>query len=249
VIEAADGYANFADLYDLETDNDNIQKFYAEWSKWLLKAVARHNIRGRVLVDLACGTGNTAIPWNRERGWTVICVDRSGPMLREARRKSKQVRWYRQDLTKLRLRERADVVTCHFDALNHILEPRDLQRVFINAARVMKNGGLIQFDLNTDHWFRWLSRHEKLYRIGPHFCMASNEYDRARRIVTFHQMWFVRKGRCYRKREIRVRERAYARAEIRGMLKKAGLSLLEERVQRKLDGKPIRLYFLACKRN
>jgi ubiquinone/menaquinone biosynthesis C-methylase UbiE len=95
------------------------------------------------MVDLACGTGNTTIPLTRRRGWTVIGVDRSEAMLREARKKSRRVRWYRQDLRKLDLKERADVVTCHFDALSHILVPQDLQRVFFNAARILNTSSEI----------------------------------------------------------------------------------------------------------
>ncbi len=245
--EREDEYFNFADLYDMEADNDAIQAFYTEWRRSLLKAATRFKVRVRVLIDLACGTGNTAIPWSRDQKWLVVGVDRSEAMLREARRKSKRVHWYRQDLRKLRLAERAELVTCHFDALNHILSGPELQRVFINVSRTMQDGGLFQFDMNTDYWLRWLGRHEKLYRIGPHFSMSFNEYDSTRRIATFHQLWFVRRGRAYRKREIIVRERAYSTAALRKMLKNAGLRLMEERVQRRAEGRPVRIVYLARK--
>ncbi len=242
-----DPYAKLADIYDSETSHRSIQAFYQEWRTSLGLAIRRYGIKVRVLVDLACGTGNTTIPWSGRRGWTVIGVDRSEAMLRQARKKSRRVRWSRQDLRTLDLRDRADVVTCHFDALNHLLVPQDLQKVFFNVARILNEGGLFQFDLNTEHWFRWLSVHEKLYRLPPNYLVSTNEYHPGRHIATFHQLWFVRRHRFYEKRDIRVRERAYTTGEIHRLLKKAGLRLLKLKIQRRLEGKAIRMLYLAQK--
>jgi hypothetical protein len=101
--------------------------------------------------------------------------------------------------------------------------------------------------MSTEHLFRWLSVHEKLFRVGPNYLVAYNEYDPKHRIVTFHQVWFIQKGRMYKQREVKVQERAYTTAEIRGMIKKAGLRLLELRIQRKLEGKPVRMLYLVEK--
>jgi ubiquinone/menaquinone biosynthesis C-methylase UbiE len=246
-MNANDPYANFADLYDSMTNDKSIQTFYAEWRASLLEAVRRYKVSVRVIVDLACGTGNTTVPWAGRRGWTVVGVDRSAAMLREARKKSRRVRWYCQDLTELDLEERADLVTCHFDALNHILVSQDLQQVFVNVARLLNEGGLFQFDMNTEHWFRWLSAHEKLFRLGSHFLMAYNEYNRKQHTATFHHLWFVQKDRCYEKREVKVQERAYPTSVLRRLMKKAGLRLLKLKIQRSLEGKPIRLLYLVEK--
>lgn len=244
---ATDEYRNLARLYDLETRDPGIQALYRQFEKSLLEAIERHGVKVHTLVDLACGTGNTTVGWARRKGWTVVGVDRSASMLRVARAKSGRVRWYRQDLTRLRLKERADAVTCHFDALNHLLDPADLQRAFDGAAGILNEGGLFQFDLNTDSALRWLAAHEKLFRVGPHCFMAFNEYDRRTGIVVFHQLWFVRKGRLFERVHVRVRERAFSTAAVRRMLARAGLRLLSVRPQSELDGKPARLLFLARK--
>ncbi len=244
---AHDQYANLADLYDLFSLDESIKAFYGEWRESLLAAVRRHRVNVRTIVDLACGTGNTTVPWTKRRDWTVIGVDASPAMLRQARRKSKRVRWYRQDLRELDLKEHADLVTCHFDALDHILVPEDLQRVFINVERLLNEGGLFQFDMSTAAWFRWLAVHEKMFPMGPHRMMAYNRYEPGQRIGTFFQLWFVRKGRLFEKREVKVQERAYRPAEIAGMTRKAGLTLLQAKVQRKMEGKPIRMLYLVRK--
>jgi ubiquinone/menaquinone biosynthesis C-methylase UbiE len=245
-----DSYAGLASVYDHMARDPGIRRCYEEWRRALLEAAAERGVRGRVLVDLACGTGNSTVPWARRRGWTVVGVDRSAAMLREARRKSRRVRWIRQDITRLDiggLSGRADFVTCHFDALNHVLDERDLQRVFTRVRRLLRPGGLFQFDLNTVHWLRWLKGREKLFRAGPHVFMASNEFDERTGIATFHQYWFVRTGRLYQMRHIVVRERAFADADIRGMLRKAGLRLLKATTQIVIDGKPGRRLFLSAR--
>ena len=152
-----DPYRELAPLYDLMAADPGIQAFYAEFQASIREATRAHHIRPRVIVDLACGTGNTTVPWVAGSGRTVIGVDQSEAMLRVARRKSARVRWVRQDVERLRLDVQADVVTCHFDALNHVLEADGLQRVFVNVARILGPGGLFQFDLNTRFMLRWLS--------------------------------------------------------------------------------------------
>ncbi len=222
-----DPYAELAIVYDVMAGDPAIETFYGEWQRSLRAAFAEHRVRPRVLVDLACGTGNSTVPWARRRGLRVVGVDRSEAMLRVARKKSSAVRWYRQDLRRLRIPERADVVTCHFDALNHVLRDADLQRVFDNVARILREGGLFQFDLNTRHMLRWLGGRQKLLRAGPHWYMADNAFDPSTGVATFRQVWFVAHGRLYRKMEVVVRERAYDDRDVRRMLRRAGMDLVE----------------------
>ena len=242
-----DEYASLAPMYDTYARDPGMQAFYAEWVASLQHAIRRYHPRPRVLVDLACGTGNSTIPWLKEPGWTVVGVDRSESLLRLARRKSPRVHWHRQDMRELDLPLTADLVTCHFDALNHVLDPRDLQRVFRNVGRLLKGGGLFQFDVNTVEMLEWVARHEKLFRVGPHYFIGSNEYDRRRRLATFHQLWFVARGRLYERREVTVHERGYPAPALRAMLRKAGLRVVSVRVQRRLEGQPARLLFIARK--
>ncbi|HNV02420.1 MAG TPA: methyltransferase domain-containing protein [Vicinamibacterales bacterium] len=244
---ARDSYRDLAAYYDLMASDPGIQALYREWRGLLLAAIRKRGLRPRVLVDLACGTGNSTIPWTRRRGWTVVGVDRSAAMLRAARRKSRAVRWVRQDLTALRLGERADLVTCHFDALNHVLRDADLQRVFDGVGRLLREGGLFQFDLNTAHWLRRLSASQRLFRLGPHAFTAYNAFDPRTGVALLRQLWFVKRGRHYRKLEVAVRERAYDRAAVRRMLRQSGLRLVTVRAQRALGAAPIRDYFLAVR--
>ena len=243
-----DSYRELAPLYDVMAADPGIQAFYAEFQASIREAMRSHRVRPVVVIDLACGTGNTTVPWVAGSGRTVIGADRSEAMLRVARRKSGRVRWVRQDLERLRLDVRADVVTCHFDALNHVLECDGLRRVFANVARLLRPGGLFQFDLNTRFMLQWLSTSEKLFHAGPHSFTAYNAFDPKTGIATFNQLWFVKRGRLYRKILVSVRERSYEDAELRRMLHDAGLRLARVTVQRRLKGRPIRKVYLAVRR-
>ncbi len=243
-----DAYADLAPLYDEMARDPAIATFYREWRQSLRRAMAEYGVRPRVLVDLACGTGNSTAPWASRRGLRVVGVDRCGAMLRVARKKAPAVRWYRQDLKALRIAERADLVTCHFDALNHVLRAADLQRVFQNVGRLLREGGLFQFDLNTRHMLRWLGGREKLLRAGPHWYMAQNAFDSATGIAKFRQTWFVARGPLYRRIDVVVREAAYHDRDLGRMLRRAGLDLLKVEAQRTVEGRPGRKVYLARRR-
>jgi ubiquinone/menaquinone biosynthesis C-methylase UbiE len=240
-----DPYAVLAPLYDGMARDPAIRGLYPHWRETLIAAAREREVAGRVLVDIACGTGNSTIPWSRKRGWTVVGVDRSAAMLRVARRKSRAVRWVRQELSELRLDVRADFVTCHFDALNHVLDASDLQRIFRRVRETLRPGGLFLFDLNTLHMLRWLAGRDRLCRVGPHWFTSSNEYDEKSGVATFSQHWFVKKGRLFERRLVRVEERAFADAALERWLAAAGLRLLRVDTQVVIDEKPMRRLYLA----
>lgn len=244
----SDPYRQLAPQYDLMVSDPGIRIMYRKFRRAMTQAAAGHHIRPRVIVDLACGTGNTAIPWAAARGRTVIGVDVSEPMLRVARKKSRRVRWVRGNLTTLSLNVTADVVTCHFDALNHILDARDLRKVFSNTARLLRPGGLFLFDLNTRFFLEWLSTSEKLFRAGPHFFTSYNEFDRKRGIATLNQLWFIKHARLYRRVLVTVKERAFEDIEVRRLLRLSGLHLEEISVMGRLNGRPIRKLYVSVKR-
>lgn len=87
-------------LYDLENQGNPELPLLLEWTKKL-------EIKGEPLLDLACGTGRTALPL-AEAGYSVIGVDLHAGMLEQARRKTPagaDIRWVQQDLTQRSLRD------------------------------------------------------------------------------------------------------------------------------------------------
>jgi hypothetical protein len=58
-----DPYRELAPFYDLMAADPGIRAIYAQFRALARQGMESHHIRPRVVVDLACGTGNTTVPW------------------------------------------------------------------------------------------------------------------------------------------------------------------------------------------
>jgi molybdopterin/thiamine biosynthesis adenylyltransferase/SAM-dependent methyltransferase len=145
VVTAEETYDAFAPFYDdFTADHD-----YEGWTADLEELVRRHGLRGRRLLDLACGTGKSFEPF-LHRGFEVTACDVSSGMLREARRRAGgRARLVHADVRALPPLGQFDLVLCLDDALNYVLDPRGLGEAFASVARVLAPGGVFAFDLNT----------------------------------------------------------------------------------------------------
>ena len=97
--------------------------------------------RARTLLDVACGTG-THLRY-LARWFEVTGLDRSQPMLRQARRKLPKVRFVRGPMQRFRLAERFDVITCLFSAIGYVRSEAELRSTLSNLARHLTPGGLV----------------------------------------------------------------------------------------------------------
>jgi SAM-dependent methyltransferase len=125
---------------------------YQQWIDYVEGLVRKHRVRVDDVLDLACGTGNSAIPW-AERGYRVFGVDISDQMLSVAEEKTRarglEVRYVRQDMRQLELNHQFDLVTCLYDSMNYVLTVDGLQQVFTGVLEHLRDGGLFVFDMNS----------------------------------------------------------------------------------------------------
>ena len=99
---------------------------------------ARERLLSRIIpsvdtaCDLACGTGTTALILAR-KGITMYAVDLSPVMCRLAREKAERaglpIRVLRADMRSFRLPKAVDLITCEYDALNHVPTRRTCGRL------------------------------------------------------------------------------------------------------------------------
>ncbi len=156
-MKRVDEYGQLAKSYDKQIRDKLTREMYKEWRIELELALTRYRVNKTALVDLGCGTGITTIPWVN-RFDRVIGVEISKPMLDVAKKKSSKVKWLNQDMVHLKIIEKADAVTCHFDVLNHILKKKDFQKVLNKVYGLLNDNGLFIFDTITPESEEWLKK-------------------------------------------------------------------------------------------
>ncbi len=107
--------------------------------------------------NLACGTGVTALALAR-RGIETFAVDLSPVMCRltcqKALREKLPVQVIQADMRSFRLPHQIDLITCEYDAINHVPLRSDLRRVASAVARSLRPGGYFLFDVNNARGFK-----------------------------------------------------------------------------------------------
>jgi SAM-dependent methyltransferase len=148
-VTTSDEYDAFAPYYDDFTGGSD----YEAWTGHVLALARELGLRGTALLDLACGTGKSFVPF-LTHGFQVTGCDISGEMLAHAARKAPGVRLVRADLRELGCIGRFDLVTCFDDSLNYLLDESELSRAMRGIATNLSPTGIALFDLNTLHAYR-----------------------------------------------------------------------------------------------
>jgi SAM-dependent methyltransferase len=182
----------------------------------------------RVACDLACGTGTTAVEL-AQRGIKVYGVDLSPTMCRLARVKARRAHRSGTNITILpgdmrtfRLPESVDLITCEFDALNHVPRKSDLARVVSAVARALRPGGYCYFDVNNRLAFQKIWPGTAWFEKPGVVMVMRGAYDERRDKGRTDVEWFIRRKGCWRRFRERVEEVAWTRAEVVQTLRAAG---------------------------
>jgi ubiquinone/menaquinone biosynthesis C-methylase UbiE len=137
-------YETFAPWYDAFTAGSD----YEAWTHHVLALAEASGLSGTRLLDVACGTGKSFLPF-LARGFEVTGCDSSPAMLAQAAAKAPDVELVEADMRELPELGRFDLVTCFDDSLNYLLEADDLASALASMARNLAGSGLLLFDLNT----------------------------------------------------------------------------------------------------
>ncbi len=137
-------YESFAEFYDAFTEGSD----YELWTSHVLDLAHRHGLTRTRLLDVACGTGKSFLPF-LGRGFEVTGADASPAMLAQAARKTSDAVLVEADMRTLPVLGRFDLVVCFDDSLNHLLEEADLEAALGCMASNLAAEGLLMFDMNT----------------------------------------------------------------------------------------------------
>lgn len=146
---ALDAYEALASSYDTFTADYEYDGWLTAIESWAVAA----GLRGRRLLDVACGTGKSFLPMVA-RGYSVSACDISPTMVAEAQRKAPHVDVVVADMRALAFRSSFDLVTCLDDAFNYLLSEDDLAGALRGIAKALVPGGVLVFDTNSLRTYR-----------------------------------------------------------------------------------------------
>src|ERR687896_710143 len=128
-VGAAEAYERLAPYYDeLTREHD-----YEAWTGHLEAAANQFGLHGRRLLDAACGTGKSFLPFLR-RGYDVTAFDISPGMVELARAKAPGVELFVADLRTVEAIGRFDLITCLDDSLNYLTGDGELEAALAGLA-------------------------------------------------------------------------------------------------------------------
>ena len=121
--------------------------YYPEiFGEQLLQWLKRRNFTPKNSLDLGCGTGVLCRILQGE-GIQAAGMDFSSGMIDIARQDSPEIPYEVADMITYRPEKKFDLVTCTGDALNHIRELNDIQKIFQNVYAYTSAGGYFIFDI------------------------------------------------------------------------------------------------------
>ena len=121
--------------------------YYPEiFGQQLLQWLAQENRNPKTALDLACGTG-VLCRILKEAGIAAAGMDFSSGMIAIAREADPEILYDVADMITYRPQKQFGLVTCTGDAINHIGDLRDVEKIFQNVAAYLAPGGCFVFDL------------------------------------------------------------------------------------------------------
>jgi SAM-dependent methyltransferase len=146
---AAETYEGLAPFYDeLTREHD-----YEGWTHHLEQAALRFGVGGRTLLDVACGTGKSFLPF-LARGYEVTACDISPEMVELARLKAPGVEPFVADMRELGVLGSFDLITCLDDSVNYLVDDGELEAALRCFAANLAPDGVLVFDVNTVSTYR-----------------------------------------------------------------------------------------------
>lgn len=204
---------------------------YERWVTALEKRLRRRGLRpGDWILDAACGTGLSTLPWLR-RGYHVVGTDVSQPMLDRARARLQEAGYEadlrRQDLLQLDVERQCDVAICMHSGLDYILDLADLQQAFHSLRGCVRRGGLLAFDKCLDEPSFYREDYSESRRLSFGTADFQYRWDRRRRLLEQRCAVVRECGDDPAQTEVVFHLKAVPSDELIGMVLKAGFTMLE----------------------
>jgi SAM-dependent methyltransferase len=220
-------FGAIADVYDELVD----WAPYEMWVRRLERSLRRWGLKkGDWLLDAACGTGLSALPWLR-RGYRVVGADASAPMLERARRRMEEagyeVEFKLQDLLALEPGQAFDAAVCMHSGLDYLLEDAHLRRAFRSLRACLRPGGLLAFDKCLDEDAFYKEDRTDWRELSCGRAEFQYHWDRSRRLMEQQCTVFRERGPGPPRTVVVYHLKAAPADELIAIVEGAGFELLE----------------------
>lgn len=221
---ASDTYRYLAKYYD--------HLFEARRSYTAARKVIVNPLLSRVesACDLCCGTGTFAMQLAK-KGIHTYGVDLSPDMCRITRQKARaaklKIEVIEADMRAFRLPHPVDLITCEYDALNHVPKKQDLPRVLRAVAQSLTPGGHFVFDVNNRASFAGIWSKTWFIEKDPVALVMQSTHGPGSDKASCNVEWFVRTGKVWKRYSEHIEEVCWSAAEIRKALKHAGFDQIK----------------------
>jgi len=205
-----------------------------QWSRVLITftldtLLPRYGRHPQTALDLACGTGNAVIALAM-CGLDVVGLDRSAAMLAVARAKAARagVRcgFVRADLRAFAFARPFELITCAYDSLNYLTAPGELRTAFGQIRAALAPQGLLVCDLTTVRAYADEPAEPQTFDLGDIAYSWATAWDLAGQRATTTLGVTTRSGDRTETLTEAHPQRPYARDEVEGALRAAGLQPL-----------------------
>lgn len=206
--------------------NDNT---YQEFLNLILKKV-KENSPTKKGFDCACGSGLFTRKLKRE-GFSVIGVDISEEMLKEAKSKSISekihIDYLKQDMKNLKSFEKVGFISVVNDGINY-LSNKDLIKAFKSFNKCLVKGGCLIFDISSKY---------KLEKVlnGNVFCdnndklsyMWFNSFIKDKNAINLTLTFFENQGNSYKRFDEEQLQYIHAVEDIKNALNDCGFKVVD----------------------
>ena len=246
-------YGDFAAVYDrLMADVD-----YAAWAEYLSMLLQDYGVMpGSAVLDAACGTGEMTLRLH-QKGYVMTGADRSEQMLEIAQQKARKAGartpFVCQDLRALSVHKPVSAITCACDGVNYLLTDADIAAFFLSANRVLKENGLLLFDISSAYKLEHVLGGQT-FGDDDSDCtyLWQNCFDPKSRLLEMRLSFFRPDGKgAYTRFDERHIQKAHSTDALRSELERAGFVLegvFEAFTETAPNEQCERIQFLARKR-
>jgi SAM-dependent methyltransferase len=222
-----EAYESFALIYDQIMCSVD----YEGWADYVEQLLNRFSARPCSVLDLACGTGSSTIPFAR-RGYRATGIDISEAMLVRARLKAAEsgldIDFLKRDLCRLEMEEKYDLALLFQDGLNYLPGEEQLACAFSEVYAALNPGGLFIFDLTRPGRRPGSEENRVNWADQDDFTLVwESGYTPEAEIWTIRLTAFYRvENGLYKKFQEQHQEKDFDPGRTGDLLEQAGLSLL-----------------------